>query len=332
VHYSRGEFMAAVERYSDALDAGSAATDAAGSGGGSGAVEEAKGADGGERKSSSTPPPPSPASPPARLTGVSLGALLHANRSAAYFALGRPADMVHALADAQAAMDAAPGWPRGAFRRGIAERGLRRMASARKTLTVGALAAAAAAAEAVGTGAGAAAGAAAGVKAGGYEVRLADAFGAALAELDRQVAFFGEEDAVLPPAVPSVVAAAGAAAASTAAAAVESGGGAGDGDVFTSLETWLQSRGTSAFPSLFMQHYDEGSRGVHSRCDVAPETCVVSIGREFLITVEMARASPLGRKLAAARMDGCLSAAKHCYIAMFVLLDRQYVASLCFCL
>jgi hypothetical protein len=53
----------------------------------------------------------------------------------------------------------------------------------------------------------------------------------------------------------------------------------------------------------------------------------MTIGREFLITVEMGKACPAGRKLVAAGLDASLSAAKHCYLALFVLWDRRNAAS-----
>jgi len=47
------------------------------------------------------------------------------------------------------------------------------------------------------------------------------------------------------------------------------------------------------------------------------------VGLDYLITVEMGRASPLGRRLAAAGVDRELSASKHCYISLFLLWDRK---------
>jgi hypothetical protein len=52
-----------------------------------------------------------------------------------------------------------------------------------------------------------------------------------------------------------------------------------------------------------------------------PDTEIMAIGKDFLITVEMGHNSPIGRKmLAAGPLD--LSAIKHCYLAVFVLWDQ----------
>jgi hypothetical protein len=72
-----------------------------------------------------------------------------------------------------------------------------------------------------------------------------------------------------------------------------------------------------------MRRYSENNRGVHMRCDVPAETEILSVGLDFLITVEMGRASPLGRRLAAAGIERELSASKHCYLVIFLLWDRR---------
>ena len=94
-------------------------------------------------------------------------------------------------------------------------------------------------------------------------------------------------------------------------------------DRFKELEEWLVRGSASSFPALYMRRYEDSAsnRGVHCRVDIPPETEVMAIGKEFLITVEMGQASQIGRKIAAAgRLD--LSAAKHCYLAVFLLWDR----------
>lgn len=98
-----------------------------------------------------------------------------------------------------------------------------------------------------------------------------------------------------------------------------------EGDVFQQLESWL-SEGSS-FPFLYMRRYGPGARGVHARVDTAAETELLAIGHEYLITVEMGRASPIGRKIAQAGIERDLSAAKHCYLTLYVLWDRKNEAS-----
>jgi hypothetical protein len=103
------------------------------------------------------------------------------------------------------------------------------------------------------------------------------------------------------------------------------GEGEGEGDSFTAAEAWLKDG--SSFPFLYMRRYSEGNRGVHVRCDVPAETELLAVGHEYLITVEMGRACPIGRKIAAAGIERNLSAAKHCYLVAFVLCDRRNLAS-----
>ena len=58
---------------------------------------------------------------------------------------------------------------------------------------------------------------------------------------------------------------------------------------------------------------------MHARCDVGAEMDVMSIGEDFCVTVERAKEHPLVAQLAAAGIDADLSAAKHCYLALFLL-------------
>jgi len=130
-----------------------------------------------------------------------------------------------------------------------------------------------------------------------------DAFSAALEELSKMRAVETEEGLA-----PAVV--------------------AKEADRFRELEEWLLHGGASSCPALYMRRYEDSAsnRGVHARVDIPPDTEVMAIGREFLITVEMGQACPIGRKIVAAgRLD--LSAAKHCYLAIFVLSDRLNEAS-----
>jgi len=79
----------------------------------------------------------------------------------------------------------------------------------------------------------------------------------------------------------------------------------------------------SRFPFLHMRRYSENNRGVHLRCDIPAETELLAVGLDYLITVEMGRACPPGRRLASAGIERDLSASKHCYLAVFLLWDRK---------
>jgi hypothetical protein len=78
----------------------------------------------------------------------------------------------------------------------------------------------------------------------------------------------------------------------------------------------------SAFPFITLRRYNGSHRGVHARCNVPAETEVLSVGEDFCITVERAKQHPLVAALAAAGIDGELSATKHCYLALFLLGSR----------
>jgi hypothetical protein len=216
-------------------------------------------------------------------------------RSAAHLALGRVRDFKAALADADRAAATSPGSPAVAYRRGLALRALGQFTAARAALTAGRDAAAAAAA-------------ASSAPPPPTPTPAPAAFDVALEELGKMAA-----------------AAEGADTDEGALAALAAAEEAAEADTFAQLEAWLTSRGTSSFPFLHMKRYGEGNRGVHARADVPGDMEVMAVGAEFLITVEMGRATPIGRKVAAARLD--LSAAKHCYLCIFVLVDRRDPAS-----
>ena len=79
----------------------------------------------------------------------------------------------------------------------------------------------------------------------------------------------------------------------------------------------------STFPFLSIRRYGSGDyRGVHARCDVAPETELMAVGEDYCITVERAKEHPIVAQLTAACIDRELSASKHCYLALFLLAAR----------
>jgi len=84
----------------------------------------------------------------------------------------------------------------------------------------------------------------------------------------------------------------------------------------------------SSFTFLVGREYSEGVRGVHLRCDVDAECEVLSVGEEYILTVEKAKQNhPLCQRLSRAGIDRELSAAKHCYLAVYILCTRGDPAS-----
>jgi hypothetical protein len=111
---------------------------------------------------------------------------------------------------------------------------------------------------------------------------------------------------------------------SPATAPSEGAPAGGEGDKFDGLEHWMaaDTDNNTHFPYLYMKKYMEGNRGVHCTSHVQAETEILSIDRKFLITVEMGRACPIGRKIAMANPPLVFSASKHCYTSVFILWDR----------
>lgn len=230
-------------------------------------------------------------------------------RAAALFAR---ADFQGALMDSRQAVQLLPLWPQAHYRAGLCERGLNFFTAARKSFQRGlqllqqdtsGLTSLAAEME--------------------EELRIA------LEELEKMAAFeveavegagaeqgAGEEEGKAP-----------AAAAATASASLSlsspDASSSSPSDAFEGLEEWLLSTGSSSFPHLYMKAYSPDNRGVHCRTELQPEEEVLSIGREFLITVEVAKECPLCMQLEKASIDHTLSVSKHCYLSIFVLWDMK---------
>eukprot|EP00753_Platysulcus_tardus_P017815 PLAT6552.1.p2 GENE.PLAT6552.1~~PLAT6552.1.p2 ORF type:complete len:605 (+),score=328.82 PLAT6552.1:124-1938(+) len=91
-------------------------------------------------------------------------------------------------------------------------------------------------------------------------------------------------------------------------------------DKFDTLEKWLLDNGAE-FPLLFMKKYSELNRGVHAKVRIPGDKTILKIPLPLIITVEMGKESDVGRAMLAARVD--LSATKHCYLSIFILMDMQ---------
>lgn len=108
------------------------------------------------------------------------------------------------------------------------------------------------------------------------------------------------------------------------------GTGNGGGETFLALEDWLHgnnggylSSTPSTFPYLVGREYSEGVRGVHLRCDVDAECELLAVREEYILTVEKAKLHPCCQSLARAGVDRELSAAKHCYLAVYILCTKN---------
>ncbi|KAA0173913.1 hypothetical protein FNF27_04671 [Cafeteria roenbergensis] len=80
----------------------------------------------------------------------------------------------------------------------------------------------------------------------------------------------------------------------------------------------------SSFPAIKMQSFgDEGYRGVVMARDVEAGEEILAVDRRCLITVEHGKATPVGQRMLMASPPLRLSAAKHCYTVVFILLDQE---------
>ncbi|KAA0163153.1 hypothetical protein FNF31_02978 [Cafeteria roenbergensis] len=80
----------------------------------------------------------------------------------------------------------------------------------------------------------------------------------------------------------------------------------------------------SSFPAIKMQSFgDEGYRGVVMARDAEAGEEILAVDRRCLITVEHGKATPVGQRMLMASPPLRLSAAKHCYTVVFILLDQE---------
>jgi histone-lysine N-methyltransferase SETD3 len=97
-------------------------------------------------------------------------------------------------------------------------------------------------------------------------------------------------------------------------------GGAGEGDKFDIFEKWLLDAGAK-FPKLELQDYGNEVRGCHATQSIAHDEVIVEIPINCLITVEMGKATDIGKKIIRANID--LDAPKHIFLMLFMLIDRK---------
>jgi len=80
----------------------------------------------------------------------------------------------------------------------------------------------------------------------------------------------------------------------------------------------------SAFDSIRMESFGGGGyRGVVMTRDVASGAEILAVDKRCIVTVDHGKATPVGRRMMAALPPLRLSAARHCYTAVFLLLDQE---------
>ena len=86
------------------------------------------------------------------------------------------------------------------------------------------------------------------------------------------------------------------------------------------LLQWLLTNGAQ-FPDLFLREYAPEVRGVHAQRALVPNTCILRIPLECLITVEMGKRTDIGKKLIENHIS--FVAPKHIFLMMFLLTDWE---------
>lgn len=81
---------------------------------------------------------------------------------------------------------------------------------------------------------------------------------------------------------------------------------------------WLEQAGAS-FPKLRLGHLEGGERGIFARADIAPGEEVLRVPRPYLLTLERARASDIGRLIEVHAPE----TSEDSYMAAFLLRERE---------
>lgn len=89
---------------------------------------------------------------------------------------------------------------------------------------------------------------------------------------------------------------------------------------FDNLIKWLLDGGAK-FPKLQMRYYSLDYRGVHSTSFVPKDELILFVPKSHIITLEMAKASPIGAKMVEAGLD--LLSPKHCFLTTYILQERR---------
>lgn len=89
---------------------------------------------------------------------------------------------------------------------------------------------------------------------------------------------------------------------------------------FDEFNRWLKSNGAE-FPALDFRVYADGVRGVYTQCDIPADTQLVKVPLACLITDDMARKTPVGRRLD--KFSSRLSVPNHCQVLVYMLLSRK---------
>ncbi len=83
---------------------------------------------------------------------------------------------------------------------------------------------------------------------------------------------------------------------------------------------WLE-KGNVMFDKLKIRFYSDYNRGVCVRQKIYNKEQILIVPQSHLITLEMAKASPISKKIIKAKLD--LLSPKHSYLATYLLLEMK---------
>ncbi len=91
---------------------------------------------------------------------------------------------------------------------------------------------------------------------------------------------------------------------------------------FDRLEKWLQNGG-SKYDKLKIRFYTPIYRGVHAARDIRAGEEILLIPKEQIITLEMAFASPIGKKMMDHNLRSHLLSPKHSFLTTYILQENE---------
>jgi histone-lysine N-methyltransferase SETD3 len=91
---------------------------------------------------------------------------------------------------------------------------------------------------------------------------------------------------------------------------------------FETLLKWLKEGG-SEFDKLKIRYYTENYRGVHAARDIKKGETILYVPKEQIITLEMAYASPVGKKMYEKGLRQRLLSPKHSFLSCFIMQERR---------
>lgn len=91
---------------------------------------------------------------------------------------------------------------------------------------------------------------------------------------------------------------------------------------FDALLNWLKDGG-SEFDKLKLRYYTADYRGVHAARNIKKGETILYVPKDQIITLEMAFASPVGKKMYEKGLRQRLISPKHSFLSTFVMQERR---------